>query len=175
MQNKLIISIAFVFISLFSFSQKKDTIEPKFENFWKKCYMMGGFGLNFGSVTFVNIAPMLAYRFTNDFHGGAGVNYTYFKDNRIFPSYSTNIYGGSVFGRYFVWENLFVHSEYEKLYLKWSDGLEYSLDNMYVGGGYRQQLGGRVFANILVLYNLNQSPYSPYGNPIIRMGIGGGF
>ncbi len=175
MQSKLITAIIFLFIFSSGMTQKKDTAKLKHEDFWKKFYMMGGFGLNFGSQTYVNIAPVLAYRFTDKIHGGVGINYTYFKDNRYIPSYSTNIYGGNIFGRFFIWENLFAHAEVERLYLKWSDGYNYMLDNVYVGGGYRQQLGGKVFANILILYNLNASPYSPYGNPIIRAGIGAGF
>lgn len=134
---------------------------------------MGGFGLNFGQVTIVNLSPVLAYRFSEKIHGGAGINYTYYSS--VAEKYSTNIYGGSVFARFFILENLFAHTELEKLYLRTSDRYKRDLTNIYVGGGYNQRLGGNAFANILVLYNLNQSPYSPYSNPIIRAGIGMGF
>lgn len=173
MQNKLNILIVFLFISSLGFSQEMDTTGSKWNYFKKRVYLMGGLGLNFGNETVVHISPVLAYRFTSRVHGGVGINYMYYSNLPM--KYSTNIYGGSIFARAFIFENLFAHSEIEKLYLKWSDGYNYDLTNIYVGGGYSQRLGGNAFANILVLYNLNDSPYSPYGNPIIRGGIGIGF
>lgn len=173
MQNKLIILTIFLFVSFWGQAQESDTAASKFDYFKKRAYLMGGFGLNFGNVTAVNLSPVLAYRFTGKIHGGVGINYTYYSN--LLMKYSTNIYGGSIFTRFFILENLFAHSEYEKLYLRWSDGYNYDLTNIYLGGGYNQRLGGNAFASILILYNLNDSPYSPYSNPIIRAGIGMGF
>ena len=167
------IFIVFLLVSTVGFAQNNDTTRSGFDYFKKRVYLMGGLGLNFGNVTVVNVSPVLGYRFTNKIHGGIGISYTYF--NNVSMKFSTNIYGGNIFGRFFILENLFAHLEYEKLYLRWSDGYKYNLTNIYIGGGYNQRLGGNAFAGILVLYNLNQSPYSPYSNPIIRGGIGIGF
>ncbi len=173
MQIKPLIFTFLIFSTAFGFTQTKDTTESKFDQFKKRAYLMGGLGLNFGNVTYVNIAPVLGYRFTKQIHGGFGINYSHYSQNDI--KFSTDVYGGNVFGRFFILENLFAHLELEKLYLKWSDGYRYNLENVYVGGGYNQQLSRNAFAGILILYNLNQSPYSPYSNPVIRGGIGFGF
>lgn len=112
-----------------------------------------------------------------------------------------NILGGRFFGRYYLskWledilEGLFVHAEFEYLSYtinyqvdangKFVDvfGVPYSPGNqsvnvpgLLVGGGLSQPIGERAFANILILYNLNESNETPYRNPVIRIGFGYGF
>ncbi|NCC72181.1 MAG: hypothetical protein EOM06_02195 [Sphingobacteriia bacterium] len=112
-----------------------------------------------------------------------------------------NILGGRIFGRYYLsnWledilEGLFVHAEFEYLSYtinyqvdangKFVDvfGVPYSpgkqsvnVPGLLVGGGLSQPIGGRAFANILILYNLNESNETPYRNPVIRIGFGYGF
>jgi len=46
---------------------------------------------------------------------------------------------------------------------------------LLIGGGLKQSLGGKAFADLLILYNLNQTKDTPYSNPIIRIGVGVGF
>lgn len=47
--------------------------------------------------------------------------------------------------------------------------------SIFAGGGYRQTMGDNSFLTIMVLYNFNQTQYSPYSNPIIRIGYTLGF
>lgn len=170
MQIKLNILTAFLVLSVSGFAQRDSSGSFLNSDIRENFYMMGGLGLYFGDETYINLAPVLAYRFTEELHGGVGIGYSYYNNAPI--KFSTNIYQGSIFGRYFIFEKLFAHVEFEKLFLQWSDGQSYSLENYYVGGGFNQPLGGNAFAGILLLYNLNSSPYSPYPNPIIRAGIG---
>jgi len=114
--------------------------------------------------------------------------------------YKSNVYGGRIFLRYYLRSlldnflgNLFAHTEYEYLaytrpyqqvpyptditdfYYYYIPGTEViEVNSLFVGGGYDQPLGGKVFMSILILYNLNQTYNSPYSNPIIRLGIGVG-
>ena len=85
-----------------------------------------------------------------------------------------------MFGRVLVFDRVFAHAEYEYLNREVYDYLlneevRVNLNNVLLGGGYRQWLGDRAFATILVLFNLNESYYSPYSNPIIEIGFGIGF
>ena len=90
------------------------------------------------------------------------------------------MYGGSVFARYNILENLFAYTEYEILNLDAPDPLNpyrlrrTNVTSVFVGGGYRQMLGNNSSLNLMLLYNLNESTNSPYQNPIIRIGFGFG-
>jgi hypothetical protein len=152
----------------------------------------GGLGLQFGDVTLIDVSPMVGYRITEKLAAGVTLTYKYYNVKNYYANYlslpsddlKANIYGGSLFGRYFLFENLFAQAEYEYLlyaydsYFPNSGGSGYSksketidLPSFFLGGGYRQPIGGRTFFTITVLYNFSESPYSPYSNPIIRAGI----
>ena len=45
------------------------------------------------------------------------------------------------------------------------------VDNILVGGGYRQAFSERGSFVAAIFYNINQSPLSPYPNPIIQVGF----
>lgn len=139
-----------------------------------RIFFGGNFGLQFGTQTVVDINPIVGYRINNRLSAGVGAKYLYYKYKDRLYSYETNIYGGSIFGRYAVTESLFAYSEYEMINLSVFDPYERRVDvgSLFVGGGYSQPIGGRSSLYLMLLYNLNESTYSPYQNPIIRMGIG---
>lgn len=136
----------------------------------------GGLGFQFGTSTIINVAPQVGYRFTEKLSFGVGVTYLHYASS-LPPAFSTSIYGGNVFGSYLIFENVFVRAEYELLSLESryfnpfisSDQERFNVSSMLVGGGYRFQLGERSYLNLLVMWNLNESQYSPYTNPVIRM------
>ena len=49
-----------------------------------------------------------------------------------------------------------------------------SYNSILVGAGYSQPVGGRVFMDMLILFNLNNTAFSLYSNPIFRVGVGVG-
>lgn len=157
-------------VTVDAFSQKHDSIPDKFHFNKSRLFAGGNIGLQFGSATFVDFSPLIGYRFTDKIHGGFGVTYRYFRDN--YYNYSADMYGWRVFGRYYIIPNLFAHTEYEILNLEYFDNKRHNVTSIFVGGGYSQNLGGRLNANVLVLWNINESMYSPYNNPIFRAGIG---
>jgi hypothetical protein len=117
-----------------------------------------------------------------------------------FIDFSSNVFGGRIYLRYYLasifdnWiGNFFAHTEYEYLYYTrpyhfdplgiyidpyyntLSPGKEVvEVNSFFVGGGYRQPVGGKVFLDLLILFNLNDSYNSPYSNPIFRLGVGVG-
>jgi hypothetical protein len=129
---------------------------------------------------------MIGYQFTERLQGGVGVTYIYYKvkDSYYNYSYETSIYGGRVFGRYYFLQSLFGHVEVEMLnmdvpaYDLNSATYDYVRDNItsvMVGGGYSQSLGGSAALYLMVLWNLTEEQYSPYQNPIFRIGVSAGF
>jgi hypothetical protein len=173
-----------------SYAYSQDTIvkqphKPKHNDFLSRLDFGGSLGLQFGSLTYIEVAPIARFRITEKLYTGLGLTYMYYKDNRYTPSFSLSSYGGSVFAGYFVWKDLFLHAEYAPLYIP--NFYDYyappipTLDkpapwahDILIGGGYRQWIGQRAFVNLMVLFNLNQTEFSPYSNPIIRIGFGAG-
>jgi hypothetical protein len=45
------------------------------------------------------------------------------------------------------------------------------LSNVLAGVGYRQRIFGRSAITLTVLWNFNETQYTLYSNPIIRMGV----
>lgn len=168
--------------------QAQDTVKTvtkkhKDRNILSRMDFGGSIGAQFGDVTFIELAPVASYRFTEKFHAGLGFTYQYYKVNYSgVPDYSSSAYGGSIFMRYFIWRDLFAHAEYAPLYI--TNFYDYSIPNpeyrnvwaqdVLIGGGYRQWIGQKAFMSLMLLFNINESPYSPYSNPIIRIGFGVG-
>ena len=74
---------------------------------------------------------------------------------------------------------LFAQAEYELLSVEYfvdpTTTTRRSINSLFLGGGLYQQMGGRGFATIAILYNVLETEYSPYSNPVIRIGFGVGF
>jgi len=120
--------------------------------------------------------------------------------NKQFLDFSSNVYGGRIYLRYYLrsifnnWlGNLFAHAEYEYMtyqqpfqpdprgYIFDPGGWPYLpgknivfYNSVLVGAGYSQPIGGRVFMDMLILFNLNDTYYSFYSNPVFRIGVGVG-
>jgi hypothetical protein len=142
----------------------------------KKLFFGGGLGLQFGTETLIDISPQIGYRFTEKLNIGLGFTYLHFSSSQM-PKFSTSIFGGNVFASYIVLENVFVRTEYEILSLEskffnpniYPEQDRFNVQSVLVGGGYRYPIGARSFLNMMILWNLNETIYTPYSNPIIRM------
>ena len=142
-------------------------------------YFGGNFGLSFGTVSSVYIAPKAAYAITEKLYGGLGVSYQYFSDRRYIPKIEASTYGLNIFARYFIFTDLFAHIEYEKLFYKSSyynpgNSPYLSSDGFYAGGGYRQWIGSNSYMTIAILFDLQNNQYEFGINPFIRVGMGFG-
>ncbi len=180
MTKKIFAFILFTF--LFSTVFCQNFSENKFKNqpFGKRLFLGGNVGLQFGTITLIDLSPSLGCWVTNRIALGLGINYQYYSDKRWTPAFSTSIYGGNAFGRFYILENLFAHLEYQLINYKTLLVDPYGVFNKtkriyepyyLIGGGYVQSLGGNFSMNIIALYNLNETPYSLYQNPIIRIGF----
>ena len=173
-------------------SQKKD------RKLFDKIFFGGNFGLSIGSITYIEIAPIVGYRHTERLSSGIGLNYTYYKeefryyDNSGSPQtweYKSKVYGGKVFGEYLLFKNpgetislnigkIIAHGEIEELNVETythdqygymhQDGRKW-ITSVLVGGGISQPIGSRSSVNLLILYNLTEELFTPYQNPVIRI------
>ena len=148
-----------------------NNVKPKNKGFdSSKLFSGGNFGLSFGTITIIEISPLLGYQITDRVSVGLGVTYLHYSDN--VNQYKTNVYGGRVFARYNLFPNLFLHAEAEELNGEWVYPDRWWELALPVGAGYRQPLGDFSSFTFMLLYNLNHTAYSPYQSPVIvRVGF----
>ena len=96
--------------------------------------------MQFGTVTLLDISPLVGVMITNRYSAGIGVTYQYFNDRRFFGNEFSS-YGGRVFNRFNVLPNIFIHGEFESLnfenYNTQSERFERIWSNaLFLGGGY---------------------------------------
>ncbi len=166
---------------LFTFSfQLQNSFAQKGEPFVDRLFFGGNFGASFSSeFTSVDISPIIGYRFTEKFQAGPGIIYQYLS----FQNLSTNNYGAKIFARYFLLPNIYAQTELENLNLKFFErdptgkivGNRRNVQSLFIGGGYRQMIGRLGGIDFQLLYNINQNRFSPYQNPLIRIGFVSGF
>jgi hypothetical protein len=211
--RKLTILILTFVVVHFAWGQTINNKEQTKRPFKDRISIGGALGLSFGSNSvLVEVSPMIGYSLTDNFVVGLGLTYKYYQYNDFFQSTSdlssfsdlkNNIYGGSVFARYFltgigvpIIENMFLHAEVEPLIFtsdfkyvsnvmgdyRGADGYFYdkekeqmTITSYFLGGGLRQMITNRSYLYIEVLWNFNEELYSPYSNPRIRIGIAAGF
>ena len=149
------------------------------QSFIDRLFFGGNVGLQFGTQTYIEIAPLIGYKVTEKLSTGVGLKYIYYRFKDDYSKYTSNIYGGGPFVRYNIYEGLFLHAEYELLNLEVPDVyytryVRKNISSVFLGGGYRQMIGERSSLDFLLLYNINDTKDSPYINPIVRIGFGFG-
>lgn len=134
----------------------------------------GGLGLQFGSYTMVSIAPQVGYNFSKIFNAGAGISYSFYKDDYYYGSQKWNekrhYAGFNIYARVYPVEYivLMVQPEATRMWQTLEPkgfGDKYSqnkfIPTVLVGGGLR--LGSMT---AMLQYDLVQDRNSPYGNNI---------
>lgn len=146
---------------------------PPKKTFRDKIFFGGNLGLQFGTVTFADVSPLVGYRFNDKISAGIGATYQYYHYKDKYYDFETDVYGGRVFGRYNFTDYLFGHAEYEYLNLETFDFKRRRVDvvSLMAGAGYIQRISDRAGIVAMVLYNFTESVYTPYQNPIFRVGF----
>ena len=181
MLKKIILTVVLAIAFSGIFAQGDTTSAPSSPRFADRLIIGGNIGLQFGNTTFIDVSPSLGYLVKPKILMGLGFTYQYISYNDATYKFKSDIYGGRVFGRYYFFDYLFAHTEYEYLSVGrelYDPGLYYgkesgriSVESYLIGGGYRQNFGDRSGFFIILLYNLNESAFSLYQNPIIRVGV----
>jgi hypothetical protein len=151
----------------------------------ERLFYGGSFGLQFGTITDIQVSPVIGLWVLPRVAIAVGPDYRYYKDQDV----ATTIYGGKGYLQLAVIQDfssvipvgghtgIFLHLEDELLSLKssfWKFPLPYTSDRFYVntvlaGGGISQHIGRRSSLDFMVLWPLNDSNYDIYGNPEIRI------
>lgn len=147
----------------------------EFESFRERIYIGGNVGAMFGSTTYINVSPIVGFQVTKKFSAGIGGTYNYLRENYAGQKYISTVYGSNVVGRYLFTDNFFAQAQWDRLSV-----LDYTspilnqrawIDNLLIGGGYRQLFTAKASFVAMIFYNINQVPLSPYNNPVIQIGF----
>jgi hypothetical protein len=164
---------------------KPETTQPVSSG--SKWYYGGYVGFSFWNDYFyIGVYPLVGYKVTPKLSLGAKVGYAYISDNRYdpLPAVNTSNYGASIFSRYRIIPQLYVHAEFAY----WSYENAYLQNNTIVternwvpflllGGGVSQNVGPNVWLFAEVLFDVINDKNSPYesGHPFVSFGAGVGF
>jgi len=145
-------------------------------------YKGGGLGIGLDPFN-IQIYPSIGYKITPRFSVGVSGTYMYlsykvFNNTRFQYKVSTSVFGGSVFTRYFVTQNIFLHGEYEilsmdvNLFGQGSNENKMIVPAALLGGGYTSYISNKTAIYLMILYDFEYSNYSLQSNPRIVAGIG---
>ncbi len=151
----------------------------------ERIFFGGSFGLQIGTITNIEVAPIVGLWVLPRLAVAVGPNYRFYKD----PYFGrTNIYGGRGYTDIVLIKNInsiipiginmgiFLHAEDEYLSLEsafWKDppytSERFGVNTILVGGGISQPVGMKGSINLTLLWALNESVFDIYGNPEIRV------
>lgn len=171
--------LIFSSFSIVSAQKVREEIPPLRE----RIFFGGNFGLQFGTITDIQISPVIGLWVLPRLAVAVGPDYRFYKDRYD----RTNIYGGKGYMQFVVIKDInsflpigantgiFLHVEDEVLSLEssfWKNPPVFSkrfyINTVLAGGGISQQIGRRSSLNIMILWALNDSGYAVYSNPEIR-------
>jgi hypothetical protein len=189
--------IAFLACSISLFAQVEEPVQiegrkkpveekPKFSD---RLVFGGDIGLSVGTYTYINLSPAIGYRVTDRLTVGLGPIYIY--ENYKNYNLESSMYGAKVITSFTVLRgtdinpnfqigNLILHLENEWLNVKplvpdqygWVYGSRQWIDNFLIGGGLSQSISSKFNVSILILWDVTNNAYSPYSNPIFKIGFG---
>ena len=191
MKFKLLLVMAIMFCFGSTYAQYENTSGGKKQSEQKtqprkttspldKIYIGGNIGGGWSNTSaYFEISPIVGYRVTPALH--VGTRFTYIYSNYTFYGVKTSYHdlGAGIFARYHFLKMFFLHAEFEELSTQYyptgiNDGKSRRwVPGLFLGGGIYRQIG-MTFLHVGILYNVLDTQYSPYTNPIIRIGFGVG-
>jgi len=174
------ILLLFASVSIISGQKSKEKPPP----FRERLFFGGNFGLQLGTITDIQVSPVIGLWILPRLAVAVGPNYRFYK----YYHERTNIFGGKSYLQFVVIKDIssiipvgvnigvFLHVEDELLSLEssyWKNppitSDRFYINTILAGGGISQQIGRRSSLNIMVLWALNDSDYGVYSNPEIRV------
>ena len=150
----------------------------------ERLFYGGSFGLQIGTITDIEISPIIGLWVLPRLNVAAGPNYRFYKD----PAGRTDIYGGKGYTEFVLIKDInsivplginmgiFFHFEDELLSLDsefWNistaNSERYNINTLLAGAGLSQPIGRRSSLNMMVLWALNESEYNIYSTPEFRV------
>jgi hypothetical protein len=182
-QKLLIFCFFLIFCSISGiYGQRRNDDTPPLK---ERIFFGGQLGLQFGTYTNIQVAPLVGLWVRPRIAIAAGPNYQYLK----YLSLKTSIYGGNFYTEYVAVQDfnnviplgvhlgLFLHLEDELLnmqnqvvnYYSTDPYSRFTMNTILAGCGISQPLGGRATMRLIFLWPLNNTQYGFYSDPEIRI------
>jgi hypothetical protein len=175
------ILILLLSISTITSGQERSHEKPPLR---ERMFFGGTFGLQFGTVTNIEVSPIVGLWVLPRLSVAAGPSFTYYK----YYEDETTMYGGKAYAQFVLLQDLnnilpvglhtgiFIHLEDDFLNLEsayWQtppySSERFNVNTVLFGGGLSQQMGRRSFMNIMILWAIQNSGYPIYSNPELRI------
>jgi len=179
--KRIIVTTVIALLTLLAAGQGKTGQRPPVS---QRLFYGGSFGLQFGTITNIEVSPVIGLWVLPRVAVAAGPSFQYYKD----PYDRTSIYGGKAFVQLMVIQDfnnvipiglnlgIFLQGEYDGLSLEraFFDGSPDLTGRIYngtflAGAGISQPVGPRAFMNFTFLWPLAQSEYTLYTSPEISV------
>jgi len=187
----ILVLFFFLFSGTLRAQDKNEQPNPKKSNSERKVVFGGMIGLQFGTVTAIDISPTIGYFFNPRLMATLGLSYQYYRESVYNSNYASSIFGMRTSLSYtfidHIGQNLAIKSnfglfgetEFEMLNLDTDYSNRNSpqkvnrfwLPGFLVGIGMKQNFGRNSFFSISVLFNIIATSKTPYENPLLRVGI----
>ena len=162
MKKRLITTLLLLSVSIIGFGQ--DSLDEENSSFWDKVYFGGDVQLQFGTISVINISPVMGYKVTETTSFGIGPVYERYSNGIS----STQVYGGRLIAKQILGEVFIGQAEYEDLVIK--SNTKSRLQRFLVGGGYREHLGGNIYAQLIFLWDVTHTNKSYNSSPLVYRG-----
>ena len=141
-------------------------------------YYGGSLGLSlYGDVLWLTVQPLVGYKLTPKTSVGTRLTCEYVSNQRSRPRITSFDYGGSVFARYRVHPQAYLHAEFECMSLDLAPHREF-VPFLLLGGGYVQPLAPKTAFTVEVLFDVLRDERGRFyrdRNARVNVGIGVGF
>ena len=173
--------LSFLFLNIIGQESRREIPPLK-----DRLFYGGNFSLQFGTITNIEVSPIVGLWVLSRLGVAIGPTYTFYKFDRE----KTDIFGGRTYVQYVLFRDLdkfiplgihtsfFLHLEDEALSLDsyyWKNIIlppkRFLINTVLSGVGISQQIGARSSVNIMVLWVLYDSGYNIYSNPEFRIGF----
>ena len=181
--KKILLSILlslFTMILSAQYLEKEPPPSPVQRIFWG-----GNLDMGFGTVTQISLSPEVGYRITNRLSAGVGIDYMFVYSE--YYNFKGSIFGGSVFASFTVIKSLgelipfigtdmgiliygqFSYTNMGKFYTALSGEEPMWIASPMLGLGFQVPIGQRSYMVLSVMYNFDESMYSIYSNPVVKV------
>lgn len=176
--NRLLLAVVLATsLSVNLFSQEEN-VSPTLA---QRLFFGGDVGLTVGTITDIELAPIVGIWLTPRLSVAAGPEYRFYKS----PSNKFHIIGAQAYGEFYLVQNLnnilpiglntgiYVHAEEEILSIS---SKEYNVQNetintLLIGAGISQSIGVRSSMHFTFLWAVSGSGYEYYSNPEIKVSV----
>lgn len=172
-------ALILTFVLFFSFSTYGQGSKEAVPSVGERLFFGGNLGLQFGTITDIEVSPIVGYWILPRINVAMGPQYRFYKYNDV----KANIYGGKAYTELYLIQDLnnfiplgvniglFIHLEDEFLIYNPNnqETANQTLNTILFGGGISQPISINSSANIIALWAIGGNGYEYYGSPEIRI------